>query len=693
MNTSEIRKFFDILKDNRKLTEVRILDRRKTFSGYFTSVDTMLEQLKRYDNFNIYFTLNAINPACASRSQSNIIQESPSSTTSDNDIIQRDWVLIDIDPKRPSDTNATDAEKKLALEVGRNVYRYLESIGFPKAVVADSGNGYHLLYKTELPNNERTKLLIKDFLQSLSTLFDTEEVSIDTSVFNAGRICKLYGTSSRKGIDSFERPQRESCIVTIPDKIHITSEELIKRVADFLPKPETENRYNNYQRESFDIDGFIRRNRLQHTETNINGVRKIVLEECPFDSNHKAPDSAIFVLPSGAIGFKCFHNSCQGHTWRDVREKFEPRAFRDYNREFKPINPNMGQSTMQGEKVLRMADKGVKTDSQNGQNPDAPQKEILEFKEIEYTDRSKMITIPSKLTELDKRIMGFNLGEISLWSGSNASGKSTILGQLALSAVDVGFKGIIFSGELTAPRVKNWIHQQAAGRNYTKKSNKGEYYYTPKDTGDLIDAWLEGKLFVYNNDMGNTAKKIFETIRKEVHARGLNFIVLDNLMAMDILLYEGDTNAKQKAAMLDLTTLAKELNIHIHLVAHPRKSMGFLRKNDISGTSDITNIVDNTFIIHRCNLDFFRLGKDFFGDAIIQRFEGCGNVVEVCKNRDLGIMDELIGLHYELESRRFLNSRGDNWSYGWIPKQTYMDFEDLPPDDVPDMPLGTDFDN
>ena len=68
MNTSEIRKFFDILKDNRKLTEVRILDRRKTFSGYLTSVDTMLEQLKRYDNF----TPNAINPACASRSQSNI---------------------------------------------------------------------------------------------------------------------------------------------------------------------------------------------------------------------------------------------------------------------------------------------------------------------------------------------------------------------------------------------------------------------------------------------------------------------------------------------------------------------------------------------------------------------------------------------------------------------------------------------
>ena len=693
MNTSEIRKFFDILKDNRKLTEVRILgDRKKTFSGYFTSVDTMIDQLKRYDNFNIYFTLNAINDACKDRSQSNMIQESPKSTTSDQDIIQRDWVLIDIDPKRPSDTNATDEEKKLSLEVARKVYRYLESIGFPKAVVADSSNGYHLLYKTELPNTEKTKILVQEFLQSLSTLFDTESVSIDTSVFNAARICKLYGTSSRKGTDSFERPQRESCIVTIPDKIHITSEELIKRVADFLPKPETENRYNNYQRESFDIDGFIRRNRIHHTESNINGVRKLLLDECPFDSNHKAPDSAIFIMPSGGIGFKCFHNSCQGHSWKDVREKFEPRAFRDYNRAFTPSNFNGAQSTIQGEKVAKNGDNGAKKEG-NAENPDVPQKEFLTFKEIEYTDRSKIVTIPSKLIELDKQIMGFNLGEVSLWSGNNASGKSTILGQIALAAADVGFKGIIFSGELTASRVKNWIHQQAAGRNYTKKSSKGEYYFTPKDVGIEIDNWLEEKLWVYNNDMGNDARKVLESVRKIVLEKGVNYIVLDNLMALDIITYDGDKYEKQKGIIMHIMALAKQLNIHIHIVGHPRKTTGFLRKTDISGTADLTNAVDNVFIVHRCNLDFFRQGKEFFGDAVIQRYEGCGNVVEVCKNRDLGIMDILIGLYYEMESRRFLNSRGDNWSYGWIPKQSYMDFEDLPPDDALDMPLGTDFDN
>ena len=32
--------------------------------------------------------------------------------------------------------------------------------------------------------------------------------------------------------------------------------------------------------------------------------------------------------------------------------------------------------------------------------------------------------------------------------------------------------------------------------------------------------------------------------------------------------------------------------------------MGFLRKDDISGTADLTNAVDNVFIVHRVNNDF-----------------------------------------------------------------------------------------
>lgn len=80
--------------------------------------------------------------------------------------------------------------------------------------------------------------------------------------------------------------------------------------------------------ETFDIDKFIADNGIQVSrETVSGGIRKIVLEECPFDSSHKAPDSAIFVMQNGAIAFKCFHNSCSDKRWRDVRQLFDPTCY------------------------------------------------------------------------------------------------------------------------------------------------------------------------------------------------------------------------------------------------------------------------------------------------------------------------------------------------------------------------------
>lgn len=56
-----------------------------------------------------------------------------------------------------------------------------------------------------------------------------------------------------------------------------------------------------------------------------NGVDLYVLSECPFDPQHKAPDSVIGRMPSGALFFKCFHNSCQGYDWKTLRDRFDPK--------------------------------------------------------------------------------------------------------------------------------------------------------------------------------------------------------------------------------------------------------------------------------------------------------------------------------------------------------------------------------
>jgi hypothetical protein len=66
------------------------------------------------------------------------------------------------------------------------------------------------------------------------------------------------------------------------------------------------------------------------------GMRLYVLSECPFDPRHKAPDSVIGQQPSGAVFFKCFHNSCQGYDWRALRERFDPKGGYDSRGEKTP---------------------------------------------------------------------------------------------------------------------------------------------------------------------------------------------------------------------------------------------------------------------------------------------------------------------------------------------------------------------
>ena len=650
MNIYEIKKFFEVIKDNDQLTEIRILGDKKTFSGYFADSDSIIKEIANYENFNIYFTLNKINEACASRTQSNHIIPNPKTTTSDNDIISREWVLIDLDPKRPADTNATDEEKIKAQSVVNRIYGFLQNAGFSNPIVADSSNGYHLLYKVMMNNNPEKNELVKKFLNTLAIMFSTEEVEVDTSVFNPSRICKLYGTTSRKGSNTKERPQRESKILRIPKEVKVTPIVLFEKVVAMIPEPEKPTYQNNYN-PVFNIDEFIHRSGIKvEREIQIGGARKLLLKECPFDSNHKSPDSAIFILPNGAIGFKCFHNSCSSHSWADLRALYEPK--RETYRTVQPTRSMPQQEDNRGSKFLNLY-------------------------EIEAIDRSAIVSIPSGIVELDNRIVGFNLGEVSLWSGNNASGKSTLLQQFGLNAAQTGFMTALFSGELTPNRVKQWIHQQAAGRQYTQKSGYADSYYCPKSVGEQIDGWLKDKLFIYNNKYGNKIVPLLEDM-KEIVKRGVKCIVLDNLMSIDILEMEGDKYSKQTSLILMLCNFAKDYNVHIHIVAHPRKATGFLRKTDVSGTADLTNAVDNVFIIHRVNNDFKTNAKDFFTVEVASRYFGFGNVIEVCKNRDLGVMDFLSGVFYEIESRRFLNFAYENINYGWIPTQSNLDFEDMP---------------
>ena len=50
------------------------------------------------------------------------------------------------------------------------------------------------------------------------------------------------------------------------------------------------------------------------------------------------------------------------------------------------------------------------------------------------------------------------------------------------------------------------------------------------------------------------------------------------------------------------------------------------------------------------------------------------NVVEWCKNRTYGVVDYLVGLYYEVETKRFKNSIAEHIVYGWEEAPTQVEF-------------------
>ena len=155
---------------------------------------------------SIYFTPNRQDPATPTRKDGT----KGNTTTADKDITQRRWLLIDIDPigTRPKGEPSTEEEKENAWAAASAIHGQLTDAGFTSLIVADSGNGWHIMAPIDLPNTPETTNTIKKLLAALGRQHGTELIDIDPSICNAARIWKLYGTWARKGTHTAERPHR-----------------------------------------------------------------------------------------------------------------------------------------------------------------------------------------------------------------------------------------------------------------------------------------------------------------------------------------------------------------------------------------------------------------------------------------------------------------------------------------------------
>lgn len=308
-----------------------------TVSGYFSDPGALANTAVSYDGYveAVYLTLNPVRPECLGRAN-NRAEEWVKYTTKDHEIVRRSRLLIDCDAEAPvKGVSSTDAEHEQALEAARDVRRYLTGLGWPSPLMASSGNGGHLQYAIDLPNDEPAGRLLSEVLQALKARWPC----VDETTFNASRVCKLYGTLVKKGDQLPDRPHRRSSIIEAPDRLEPVPTELLRalaghrsiapvslpptpcqapaRPADPCPRltPEAEP------------PAWVAAHGLGIArQGDYRGGYKWALRKCPFSGQHTDPEdgtgAVVIRRPDGRLAFKCQHKSCEGKRYEDVLARF-----------------------------------------------------------------------------------------------------------------------------------------------------------------------------------------------------------------------------------------------------------------------------------------------------------------------------------------------------------------------------------
>ncbi len=341
-------RFLNLLVQPGEVFEVRAprcLERRgatytSTVSGYFThaSLETAAGLIAGLDESGlapgVYVTLNPVRSDLLARAANRLKRRAPE-TTADGDIVVRRWLLIDVDPVRPSGVSATDEELELARQRASAIAVFLSLQDWPEPIVAMSGNGYHLLYQIDLPVDDAD--LVRRVLIAVADHFDDDRVKIDRSVHNPARITKIIGTMARKGDDLAAsegvtaRPHRRSKLISVPDKLQVVPAEALEALVESTKPPPPPAPPDQIERFPATPDGV--RVWLEQRGVPVKGVRRngtktmILLERCPIDPeivSTGSSDIAVLVGDDGMLAYCNKHNRGENFTWPDLRRVLDP---------------------------------------------------------------------------------------------------------------------------------------------------------------------------------------------------------------------------------------------------------------------------------------------------------------------------------------------------------------------------------
>jgi twinkle protein len=184
----------------------------------------------------------------------------------------------------------------------------------------------------------------------------------------------------------------------------------------------------------------------------------------------------------------------------------------------------------------------------------------------------------------------FRPGELTLWTGATGMGKSQALSNALVAMGEQGARVCLASLEMAPGQTLRRMVKQAGNVDRPTENFIRE-----------VIGWLDGWLWVFGL-VGKTAvSRIIEVFEYARCRYGCDVFAIDSLMRLGVSSedYEG-----QEKAVFELVSWAVAKGVHIHLVAHARKSDRTTSHSvpdveDVKGTSEIASNAANILGIWR----------------------------------------------------------------------------------------------
>lgn len=245
----------------------------------------------------------------------------------------------------------------------------------------------------------------------------------------------------------------------------------------------------------------------------------------------------------------------------------------------------------------------------------------------------------------------FRPGEVTVYAGSNGGGKSLLTGQIALHLVKQKQKVVIASFEMKPQKTLERMLRQFAGEYVDDPLASDREAYITKLLGRL-EKYTADSLYLYDQQGTTSPDKVIAMARYCAMELGVQHIFIDSIMK--VVKNEDDFNG-QKNFIDEITALARDHNIHVHLVHHIRKQQSdevTPNKNDLKGSGSISDQVDNVFLVWRNKKKENQRNR---GETID---ESQGDTFLMNEKQRNGEAQEWYQLWYHAASQQFVESAG-----------------------------------